>query len=181
MLTIVGGPMFSGKTSWLLGYVHSLPHDSYKLFKPAIDTRYATNAVVTHTGLQLPAQNLNIQTPRFPKIPRSVTTILIDELNFFQPEGLLSAIAEQVSLGKTVVGAGLLYDFQKKPFGATLPLSKKADAFIQLYARCDNCGKKAKHSYRKAQNTSQVMLGAAETYGACCTACWIQLSKQHLV
>jgi thymidine kinase len=71
----------------------------------------------------------------------------------------------------------LLYDNQKKPFGATLPLSKLADKFIELFAKCDGCGKQANQSYRKTKARNQVILGAGESYGACCEACWSSLNQ----
>lgn len=177
MLTVVGGPMFSGKTSWLLGYIHSLTPGTYELFKPDMDTRFAIDEIVSHAGQRMPAKNLHILSPEFPNLPDTVGTILIDELNFFDPQTLVPEIEKQLQKGKTIVTAGLLYDFAKNPFGATLPLSQHADRFIQLYARCDNCGQQAHHSYRKTHATSQIVLGASETYGPTCEICWETLSS----
>ncbi len=176
MLTLIGGPMFSGKTTWLLDHVKELPSGSFQLFKPNIDVRYGDDELVTHNGERLPARNLSTKKPIFPKLGPEIKTLLIDELNFFQAETLLPALREQEAAGRQIVAAGLLYDFMKQPFGATLPLSKVADHFEQLFARCDRCGKPAEHSYRKTQETDQVVLGAKDKYGACCSECWTVLS-----
>lgn len=172
MLIVVAGPMFAGKTTWLLDYTKKLPKDSFQVFKPSIDTRYAEAAVVSHNGGKIGAQNLDIHKPLFPTLVDTVKTILIDELNFFKHPTLLPVVKEQLALGRDVIGVGLMYDFLKNPFGATPHLAKIADSFVQLFATCDNCGKKAKHSYRKIQQKAQVVIGAAESYGPCCTACW---------
>lgn len=177
MLIVVAGPMFAGKTTWLLDYTKNLPTDSFQVFKPSIDTRYAESAVVSHNGGKIAAHNLDIQNPLFPTLPQRIQTILIDELNFFRHPTLLPVVKEQLALGRNVIGVGLMYDFLKKPFGATPHLAKMADNFVQLYAVCDNCGKKAKHSYRKIQQKAQVVIGAAESYGPCCTSCWKLLQK----
>lgn len=179
MLTIVGGPMFSGKTTWLIEYTKKLAPLSFVIYKPNIDTRYATGAVVTHNGQSLEATNIDHKNPLFPPLGKQITTVLIDELNFFSPDPLVKQVEKQIRLGRTVVGVGLLYDSKKKPFGATLPLSKIANTFIKLSAICDGCGKSASHSYRKKQIKNTVVLGAGETYGACCESCWQSFQPKY--
>jgi thymidine kinase len=178
MLTIVGGPMFSGKTTWLIEYTKKLPVGSYTIFKPNIDTRYATNAIVTHNGQSLLAKNLNHINPVFPPLSKKTRTILIDELNFFKLNTLMPALQKQMRLGRHIVGVGLLFDSYKKEFGATAALSMRADTFIELVSVCDGCGKKiAKHSYRKTLTKKQVLIGAGESYGPSCDTCWNVLTN----
>ncbi|RYD93950.1 MAG: thymidine kinase, partial [Sphingobacteriales bacterium] len=47
-LTMVTGPMYSGKTSHLVKTVRA--RDDSIVFKPAMDIRYAEEECVTHTG-----------------------------------------------------------------------------------------------------------------------------------
>lgn len=168
--------MFAGKTTWLLEYARTLSVDEFVLLKPSIDTRYSENECVTHDGDRLPAFNLPMEPVTFPEFSSKIKTILLDELNFLNPEALIPAVEAQLKEGRDVVAAGLLYDFEKKPFGATLALSKLADEFVQLEARCDRCSQPARQSYRKVKVDDQVVLGAGELYGACCEACWPKLS-----
>lgn len=175
MLTIVGGPMFAGKTTWLLKKAKKLSPGSYMVFKPSIDNRYSEDSCVSHNGDKLPAVNLDSKKPKFPQMNGNISTLFIDELNFFDSKRLLTAVKGQIAKERRIIGVGLLYDVQKRPFGATLPLSKAADEFIELYAVCDGCGKKANHTYRKTKEKAQVILGAGETYGACCELCWEKL------
>ncbi len=169
--------MFSGKTTWIIDYVTKLTPGSFVLFKPNIDTRFGKDVCVTHHGKSFPAVNLNTKKIDFSQLKEELTTIVIDELNFFSPDALIPLIKEQQKKGRNIIGAGLLYDYKRQPFGATLPLSKTADSFIRLYARCDRCGKDAGHSYRKVDVKNQFLLGAKETYGACCDDCWEILSS----
>ena len=52
-ITVHCGPMFAGKTEALLAAFRAARHPL--AFKPAIDTRHARDAIVTHTGDQIPA------------------------------------------------------------------------------------------------------------------------------
>lgn len=170
--------MFSGKTTWLIDYTKKLMARSYVIFKPNIDTRYATGAVVTHNGQSLSAYNLDHANPTFPPLNKKIKTILIDELNFFSFSSLEKSLQRQQRLGRNIVGVGLLYDSQKRPFGSTLPLSKRADEFIELLSVCDGCGKRsAKHSYRKTRTKKQIAIGAGESYGPSCDNCWDLLTS----
>lgn len=169
--------MFSGKTTWLMNYLDKLPKNSFILAKPSLDTRYSKNECVSHDGFRFPAINLDSKTPRFPELDPKIKTFLIDELNFFEPVALIKEIKKQLIFKRVVVAAGLLYDNQKQPFGATLPLSKIANNFVELFAKCDRCGKRANHSYRKIKSRDQIILGAAESYGACCETCWSLLNQ----
>jgi thymidine kinase len=177
MLTIIGGPMFAGKTTYLIDFANKLPHKSYLFFKPNIDTRYSTNKCVTHNGQSIKAVNLNSTDPVFPAVSNQIKSVFIDELNFFKYSAIKPQIKKLLKKGINVIAAGLLYDSNKKPFGATLPLSKQADEFIQLYAVCDFCGKRAEHSYSKVIKEKQIELGAADKYGPCCSKCHPQQCK----
>ncbi len=176
MLTIVGGPMFAGKTTWIVEHAAKLSSTEFIVCKPSMDTRYSPEECVTHTGSRLPAFNIDIQNPQLPDLDESISTIMFDELNFFDATTLWPVIEELLQQGKNVIGVGLLYDSEKRPFGATLPLSEKADSFIALTAICDGCAKAAEHSYRKVFVDGQVLLGATEMYGACCSDCHVLLN-----
>lgn len=181
MLIIVSGPMFAGKTTWLLEYASKLSKGTFKLYKPNIDSRYADDKCVTHDGLNMPSFNLDVENPQFINLGEKIKTIIIDELNFFNADKLIPAIYKQLKLKRTIVGAGLNYDYQKVPFGSTIPLAKIANKSISLFSICDKCRKKAQHVYRKIQNENRIFLGAADAYGTCCERCWGDLSKDYTI
>lgn len=178
MITVVSGPMFSGKTTWLINYSKSLPVGSFTFYKPNIDTRYGKNTVTTHNGEEIPATNLDISDPKIPLLENHITTIFIDELNFFT-DTIIDEIITQKKNGKKILGAGLNYDYNRDPFGATIALSKIADTVVPLYSQCDRCGKKAEFAYRKVKNNNQILLGAGDLYGTSCEECWELLSSKN--
>src|SRR5689334_21897690 len=108
MLTVIGGPMFSGKTTWLINYEKTLPKGTYELFKPTIDTRYGVHEYVSHDGGRIPAHNLSVTNPQFSLLSSPINTILIDEVNFFDEKTLLPIIQEQLHKGRDIFAAGLL-------------------------------------------------------------------------
>ncbi len=177
-LTIICGPMFAGKTTALLLRAKSLHPDTYVLFKPSIDTRYSVDECVTHDGERRKAIVVERNAPDFfSHIHEGTRIVFIDELNFFDRDVIYPLVDILLGKGINVIGAGLLYDFHKEPFGATLPLQALSEEVVTITARCDGCGNAANHSYRKVASTRQVMVGAADAYGACCDACWEKLSK----
>jgi thymidine kinase len=178
MFKVFGGPMFAGKTTALLTEAASLPPGSFVFIKPSLDDRYLKEAVVSHDGQQIAAEVISAVKPVFPVIDTQNTkTVFIDELNFFDYDTLWPQMQTLLKQGVNIIGAGLLYDFRHEPFGSTLPLSKQADQFTELFARCDNCGKKADHSYRKVSDSAQLLVGAQESYGACCQECLVAVQR----
>lgn len=173
--------MFAGKTTYLINFANKLPQKSYLFFKPNIDIRYSLNECVTHNGQSIKALNLNSKNPVFPKISKQVKSVFIDEINFFDYSPINLQIQKLLKKGINVIAAGLLYDSNKIPFGATLTLSKEADKFIQLYAICDFCGNRAEHSYSKVTKESQIELGASDKYGSCCSKCYslVGVNSKH--
>lgn len=172
-LTIVTGPMFAGKTTALLEAASAFSPNAILLYKPSIDTRYSKTSIVSHNGKELPALLVDRENPNFKSdLTDAIRAVFIDELNFFEFNKIAPRIKELLSEGITVFGSGLSYDFEKKPFGAVLPLTQIADSVITLTAICDFCGGKAIHSYRKKKLKEYLVVGGAELYGACCEPCF---------
>lgn len=176
MLTIIHGPMFAGKSTALISRANDLQPDSYIAFKPQVDVRYSAQEIVTHNREVLAAIPVVVEDPELLSfIQPDTQTIIIDELNFFPFDPVWREIQSVLDKGIHVIGAGLLHDFRKQPFGATLPLLEHADEAVALTAICDFCGKPAPFSYRKVDSEAQFLLGAEEKYGACCEECWVKL------
>lgn len=172
-LTIIHGPMFAGKSTALIDRARTFSPDSFLAFKPQIDTRYSATEIVTHAQDALSAIPVFVENPQLLEfIDDDIQTVVVDELNFFSFEPIWSAIQQVLYKGVDVIGAGLLTDFLRKPFGATMPLLNFADEVVELYSRCDYCGQAAQYSFRKVDQDDQFLLGAADKYGACCEACW---------
>jgi len=141
--------MFAGKTEELLRRVERarIAKKRVLLFKPALDTRYSEEEVVTHYGRALPCQRLptGISWRDFSQfVPdqelQGTDVFAFDEAHFFGPEfpRLCEAL---VARGKRVIVAGLDLNFRGEPFGPMPELLALADAqapsgMCGLWATC---------------------------------------------
>lgn len=175
-LHIITGPMFAGKSSYLLDLYSHCPHPKI-LIKPHIDTRYSTTHVSSHNGHLLPAtvvsEHSNIYTSILPK---SNSHIFIDEGQFFSQ--LHSSILSFLQNGHHVTVAALNGDYKQDPFipiSSILPLSNK---ITLLHANCTQCSSPAHFTHRKCRHSETILLGSSETYQPLCFSCLATLYKQ---
>ncbi|MBU2051876.1 deoxynucleoside kinase [Patescibacteria group bacterium] len=173
-LVVRHGPMWSDKTTWLIAQMAGSPSLA---FKPSIDNRYTDKAVLrSHTGAEEEAVLVDKHKPKllWDKVKSGrVDRVIIDETNFFD-DRLIKVINKIISSGIDVFAAGLLLDSDRKEFGPTKKLSRMADEVIEGRARCDFryangfCLSPAKYTFAKAKKSGQLVVGAADLYGAAC-------------
>lgn len=169
---VICGSMFSGKTEELLRRMKraQIAKQAVEIFKPAIDTRYSENEVVSHD------QNSILSTPvehssNILLLASNVEVVGIDEAQFFD-EGLINVCQQLADEGIRVIVAGLDMDFKRKPFGPMPQLCSIADDVTKVHAICVECGRLANYSYRLVANDKQVMLGELEEYQPLCRSCY---------
>lgn len=173
-LVVRHGPMWSDKTTWL---IEKMTGSASLAFKPSIDKRYTDKAVLrSHTGAEAEAILVDKNKPkRLWEIVKSARAqrVVIDETNFFD-DRLIKVINKIIRNGIDVFAAGLLLDSDRKEFGPTKKLSRLADEVIEGRARCDfryangYCRNPAKYTFAKAKKSGQLVVGAADLYGAAC-------------
>lgn len=176
-LTLIYGPMFSGKTGKLIASAKILKNlkREFIIFKPALDDRYSKSASLhSHDHKMLKAElvdtnSLDIITERI--IEQSPDTVLIDEIQFFDKMKILKLVQDCLRLGINVIAAGLLEDYRLQPFGVVPILLKMADESWPLYSVCQKCGAKAAHSERVSGGDKTIDVGASDKYIAACTKC----------
>ncbi len=177
-LTLVVGPMFAGKTTYLINKVTELGKENVLIVKPRLDSRYSKKAIVSHNHIKLPAQIIDekskdnlIKTynPRYQHL-------FLDEANFFSFSNLWPQLKFWLEKGKNITVAGLEYDYRRQIFGSIHQLRQYTNEVVQLYAICDGCGGPATLSYRKKPRQGQVIVGGADLYGACCPQCYSRLN-----
>jgi thymidine kinase len=171
-IEVISGSMFSGKTEELIRRLKraKIANLKVEIFKPAIDTRYHEQQIVSHD------ENAILSTP----IENSQTILLlagdvdvigIDEAQFFDDQ--LPDVCDQLALsGARVIVAGLDMDYTGKPFGQMPFLLAKADYITKLHAICVRCGNIASFSYRKTADGGQVLLGEKDRYEPRCRRCY---------
>jgi len=186
-LEVITGCMFSGKTEELIRRLERvrIARGKILLFKPTIDDRYSTTAVVTHYGRRFGAHLLPPGEESIDKLVETVgadalnecTVVAFDEGNFFSDKlpGLCETLVE---MGKRVIVAGLDLDFAGRPFGPMPTLMALADQVDKLQAVCVKCGRPATRSQRLIDgrpappDDAVIKIGGAEVYEARCRDCY---------
>ncbi len=173
-IEVICGSMFSGKTEELIRRLTraKIAGQKIEIFKPAIDTRYHHENVVSHndnfirsTPIQF-AQEILMMTG-------NCDVIGIDEAQFFD-EALVDVCVKLANKGHRVIAAGLDMDFQGNPFGPMAPLMSVAEFVTKVHAICMKCGGIASYSYRLVESKDKLLLGETQMYEARCRKCFTE-------
>jgi thymidine kinase len=166
-LEVVTGPMFSGKTERLierLKVAQSLGH-TVKAYKPKIDGRYATDAIVSHKGRRFEASPVDVT-----EIEGCHDTIGLDEGQFFG-DPVVEVVTRLVQKGVRVIISGLDLNCWGEPFGPMPTLLSLADDVMKLRATC-KCGADASRSQRIVSSAEAILVGGSESYEPRCLSCF---------
>lgn len=171
---VICGSMFSGKTEELIRRMKraQFARQKVEIFKPAIDTRYDADDVVTHEGIAIPSTPVD-NSASILLLGSNCEVIGIDEAQFFD-ENLPSVCNELAHRGIRVIVAGLDIDYRGVPFGPMPALCAIADEVQKMHAICVRCGSLAYISHRIAGGHQQVQLGATKEYEPLCRECYQQ-------
>ena len=188
-LEIITGCMFSGKTEELIRRLERvrIAGRNILLFKPTIDDRYASAAVVTHYGREFAAHQLSPGEEALDQLIEIVgadaladaAVIAFDEGNFFT-DRLTDLCQDLVATGKRVIVAGLDLTFAEEPFGPMGTLMSLADRVDKLQAVCVQCGGVATRSQRLIDGVPAptdgpvIQVGGVGSYEARCRNCYIR-------
>jgi thymidine kinase len=174
-IEVICGSMFSGKTEELIRRLKraKIAHLKVEIFKPAMDTRYHANDIVSHDETAIPSTPIdNSQTILL--LASDVDVVAIDEAQFFDDQ--LPEVCDQLAVrGVRVIVAGLDMDYMARPFGQMPNLLAKAEYITKLHAICVKCGNIANYSYRKKPGSGQILLGEKEEYEPRCRHCFYTL------
>ena len=170
-IEVICGSMFSGKTEELIRRLKRVKIANLKaeIFKPAIDTRYDEEKIVSHDTNFIHSTPVN-SSQNILLLAQDVDVVGIDEAQFFDSE--IANVCEQLALrGIRVIVAGLDMDYTGKPFGQMPNLLAVADYITKLHAICVRCGNIANISYRKSSAEGQILLGEKDVYEPRCRIC----------
>lgn len=179
-IEVVCGSMFSGKTEELIRRMKraSFARQKVEIFKPAIDTRYSEDNVVSHD------QNSIRSTPiessgSILLLASDIDVVGIDEAQFLD-NGLVEVCNELANRGVRVIVAGLDMDFKGVPFGPIPALCAIADEVTKVHdAICVKCGALAYVSHRLVANDKRVLLGEQDEYEPLCRDCYQKAINQE--
>lgn len=179
-IEIICGSMFSGKTEELIRRLKraTFAKQKVEIFKPAIDTRYSEQAVVSHDNNSIPSTPVD-SSASILLFSSEIDVVGIDEAQFFD-EGVVNVCNELANRGVRVIVAGLDMDFQGIPFGPIPALCAIADEVTKVHAICVKCGNLAYVSHRTIANNKRVLLGEKQEYEPLCRCCYqTALQKEH--
>lgn len=177
-LTAVYGPMFAGKTTWIINKIAELESQGEKclVFKPRLDDRYGKESKLhSHSGTSCQSILVDEQKPNQMLYLWDVTsehhqTVIIDEVMFFSNE-IVEVVKEMLANDLDVIVAGLDTNFKKEPFGVMSELIGLAHEQIGLATKCYKCGGVALYSARMSGGLGEIVVGAAESYQPACDNC----------
>lgn len=177
-LELALGPMFSGKTSWILQKYdqHMYCGNKVMVINHAEDVRYDSTMLSTHDKKMIPCTQLcdfnasSITSDINDKIIQS-EVILINEGQFF--DGLSNFVMMLLSKKKIIYICGLDGDFKQQRFGELLDLIPICDKVYKMRSLCSKCknGTRAIFSHRVNNNTEQKLIGS-DMYIPLCRKCY---------
>jgi thymidine kinase len=171
------GSMYSGKTEELIRRLRraQIARQRVEIFKPALDTRYASDHIVSHSELRIPSRTVRSARDIL-KYAHEAQVIGIDEGQFLG-DGLIEVCERLANGGKRVIVAGLDQDYAGRPFEPMPQLLAIAEYITKTLAICMVCGNPANRTYRKKRRGARVLVGGADLYEARCRRCY-QLGRR---
>ncbi len=163
-IEVICGSMFSGKTEELMRRLRraQIAKLSVEIFKPAADTRYDEQEIVSHDRNRIPSTPVD-NSRSILLMSEGMDVVGIDEAQFFD-DGIVDVVNELANRGARVIIAGLDMDFQGRPFGPMPNLMAVAEYVTKVHAICAHTGELAHFSHRKTTTDEQFLLGEKEAY-----------------
>ena len=157
---VICGSMFSGKTEELIRRMKRavFAKQRVEIFKPAIDTRYSDEDVVSHDRNAIHCTPVDSSSAIL-LLSADIDVVGIDEAQFMDE-------------GVRVIVAGLDMDFKGVPFGPMPALCAIADQVTKVHAICVKCGALAYVSHRIVEGEKRVLIGEMQEYEPLCRHCY---------
>jgi thymidine kinase len=173
-LEIILGPMFSGKSSYLLTSIRRYKEMGWPMYTITsnLDKRYTSDNKIVNHNQDYAAADASVeylQNISGKKEYLDAKVVIIEEAQFY-PD-LVEFVLEAVeTYDKHLIVAGLDGDASRKPFGKLLDLIPYADTIIKLKALCKKCGDgtEALFTSKKVQDNATVDIGGSDKYEALC-------------
>src|SRR5699024_7379362 len=176
---VICGSMFSGKTEELIRRLKRAQFAKQKveIFKPAIDTRYDEEMVVSHDANEIRSTPVPAAA-NIPLLADGCDVVGIDEAQFFDQE-IVTVCNDLANEGIRVVVAGLDMDFQGRPFGPMPNLMATSEYVTKVHAVCTRTGNLAHYSFRKSGDAELVMLGETDAYEPLSRSAFVKAMKNQ--
>ena len=180
-IEVICGSMFSGKTEELIRRLRraQFAKQNVQIFKPALDTRYHHEYVVSHNATQIKSTPVENATEIL-ELGKGCDVVAIDEAQFFD-NSIIQVCNDLANMGIRVIIAGLDMDFKGQPFGPMPNLMAIAEYVTKVHAICTRTGHLANYSFRKTESEDLVFLGETQEYEPLSRAAFhLAISEQEL-
>lgn len=178
-ITLIYGPMFSGKTTKLLelynNNVSLYGQEKCVALNYKLDTRYGENQIITHDGKKIDCISL-INIDDFITNEKTRSIILNAQFIFINEGQFFENIDKTVlhlhnTLGKDVILCGLDLDYKREQFGSMMNLITSATNVYALKGTCKLCKGDSEFSHRTVNNYLQILIGYSQ-YIPLCQQCY---------
>jgi thymidine kinase len=177
-IEVITGPMFAGKTEELIRRVKRLEYARQNIivFKPQIDSRYASDEVVSHNNNRTKSINIVKAREIMKYVNAETDVVAIDEIQFLDEEAV--EICEYLAdHGIRVIVSGLDRNFRGEVFSFMPKLLALAEYVTKLSVICVKCHTPATRTQRiingkpAAYDDPIILVGAQDSYEARCRHC----------
>ncbi|MGI8783606.1 MAG: thymidine kinase [Acidobacteriota bacterium] len=172
-IEVICGSMFSGKSEELIRRLRrvQIARQRVQIFKPLIDSRYADNAIVSHSDLRIDSALVKSSGEVLEAVEGRTEVVGIDEVQFLDT-GVVAVCNKLADMGKRVIVAGLDKDYRGIPFGPMPQLLAIAESITKTLAICVRCGNPANYTQRLFTSEELIVVGASGMYEARCRRCF---------
>lgn len=185
-LITVCGPMFAGKSTYIINAIQTQSVAGFSCLKPATYKhahdfkRRGTHEIVAHDKKTCSAQSLSDEdVAAFLAEPQKILHIkenhdwlIIDEIQFFASAPILQFCEKSLAMGLNICCAGLNQDSFGQPFGCIGNLLAMSDKIVLLNASCAVCGADATKTQRVVGGHEIIAIGGADMYQPRCVEHW---------
>lgn len=181
-LSLILGPMFSGKSTILLTRYrrYQIAGKKCLLIKYAKDTRYSNSEemLVTHDQVSYKATSCH-KLEEVHQLIQDYDVICIDEIQFYADAHIYCD--QWANAGKIVEVCGLNGDYRRKPFEQISLLIPLADDISYITAICKATGRDASFTMRLSNEKEQEVIGSTDKYQAVSRECYLKGTRQETV
>lgn len=166
--------MFSGKTSRLISYIDRCKYQRriVVVFKPAVDNRYGSGYISTHTGTKVQATCVTHGSEILRELMGMETlpdVVAVDEV-WMIPESA-EALIDIFRMGISVVVSSIDLLANGKELKDVQRIMSWATHIEKCPAVCTVCGQDAFYSHMKVIDDRDIAIGGEELYEARCFKC----------
>jgi len=161
------GPMFGGKTSWMLAAIDRAKYQSRTVaaFKPKMDHRYTIDKIVTHGGAEVPAMCVSTG-KEILGLSAGADVIAVDEA--FMIDGAADALIKLFKSGKDVYVSSIQLSSTGEPFDEIQKMFPWATQVEVCPAVCPISGADAFYTIATVEGLDKIHVGGEEVYSPRC-------------